>query len=111
MTMLLFPELVLVYKIYNSYFFSHTIFSIIYSVSLIFWFGNNFIGKDFKGYGKFDINIVIFNGLWCIAAPIFFLKIDIFTIGHLSHCCILLIKESIIRLFLSNDSKTDSKEE
>ena len=82
--MLIFPELVFVYKIYSLYFTAHTFFSIIYSISLVFLFFKNF--QEFRnGNGKFEAYKIIIYSLICLILPINVIKLDIYTIGILSN--------------------------
>jgi hypothetical protein len=109
--MLIFPELLMAYKVYTLYLSSHLWFSILCIAGCFVCFAHlcsNLIKR--QPSSMLNVNILIFYGLACLILPELILMIDIYTIGLFSHI-IIYFTFAILPTFLFNYGQGDQANE
>ena len=101
--MIIFPELVLLFKIFTLYSTAHSFLSILYSILLVLSFYNTIKGYYLNIDGVSQISNMIIYSLICLIIPIEILKFDVYTIGIISNFFINLLIGFIIGIFGQKD--------
>jgi len=108
--MILFPELLMGYKVISLYYSSHPYFSIIYCIfsliSVIFLI----TGFNYGGYGKLSSNFLVTYGILCSISPSILLKLDIYSLGFLSHSCLYFTMGVVQGYFMYREEQNFKEE-